>query len=329
MDINELKINKIEVKKLVNDIDITKSSGINKISSKCLKDTLLSLNSQLTHIFEMSLKFATFPNYWKMANIVPIFKNGKKCEVSNYRPVSLLPILGKILEKFVHEHVTQFFENHNLLSDRQGGFRKNHSTLSSITDLTNDIFNAINSKEVTVATFFDLKKAFDTVNHSILQKKLEKMGIRGILLQWFENYLNNRFQKTICNNNISESNNVICGVPQGSILGPLLFLVYINDIKDILVDANFQLYADDTVIYSSGKSIEAIKNMLQMNIDKFSSWCITNKLTINTKKTKVMILGSRYNIKRNSNIDLTTYGEKLQIVPTYKYLGINLDQTEF
>ena len=117
--------------------------------------------------------------------------------------------------------MTNFFESHNLLCGRQGGFRKNHSTLSSITDLTNDIFNAINSKNLTLATFFELKKAFDTVDHSILVNKLEKMGIRGKLLKWIENYLFDRVQKTFCNNLLSNTSNVICGVPQGSILGPL------------------------------------------------------------------------------------------------------------
>ena len=131
-----------------------------------------------------------------------------------------------------------------------------------------------------------MKKAFDTVDHSILVKKLEKMGIRGKLLKWIENYLFGRVQKTICNNKLSNRSNVICGVPQGSILGPLLFLVYINDINDIFKNAKFQLYADDTVIYSSGENIFEIENNLQRNIDYFSNWCEINKLTINTKKPK-------------------------------------------
>ena len=275
----------------------------------------------------MSIKHCIFPKYWKIATIVPLFKNGKKSEVSNYRPVSLLPIPGKILEKVIHVHISNFFEINNLLCDRQGGFRKNYSTLSSISNFTNDIYNAINSKKLTVATFFDLKKAFDTVDHTILIRKLEKMGVRGNLLLWIENYLLERVQKTICNNNLSEIMDVKCGVPQGSILGPLLFLVYINDINDIFGKANFQLYADDTVIYNSGTSMAEIKNNLQENVDIFTNWCVVNKLTINTKKTKIMIFGSRYNIKRNPTMDLLINGEKLQIVPTYKYLGINLDQT--
>ena len=197
--------------------------------------------SQLTHIFELSIKHSIFPDNWKIATIVPLFKGGKKSDVSNYRPVSLLPIPGKILEKIIHNHMTNFFENNNLLSNHQGGFRKNHSTLGSINDLTTDIFNSINNKEITLATFFDLKKAFDTVNHKILIKKLDKMGIKGDLLCLVENYLNNRYQKTICNNALSTTNNVLCGVPQGSILGPLLLLVYINDMEKVLKNVKFQL----------------------------------------------------------------------------------------
>ena len=312
---------------LVKNIDISKSSGIDKISSKCLRDAIMIvLNSQLSHIFDVSLKNCYFPKSWKVATIVPLFKNGKRNDVSNYRPVSLLPIPGKILEKVIHLHnITNFLEKNNILCNRQGGFRKNHSTLSSITDFPNDLFNAINTHNLTKATFFFyLKKAFDTVDHYILIRKLEKMGIRGKLLRWIENYLNERVQKTICNNTVSTVNNVLCGVPKGSILGPLLFLVYINDIENIIENAKFQLYADDTVIYSSSKNVAEIETNLQKNINNFSNWCEINKLTINTKKTKIMVLDQ---VKKYSNVNLNVMGERLQVVPTYKYLSINLDQT--
>ena len=326
-EVQDIKINKMEVINFIKEIDLTKSSGLNKISSQCLKDALLALSAQLIHIFTISLKYSIFPKAWKMGTIVPLFKSGKKDDVSNYRPVSLLPVPGKILEKIVHSHLVAFFENNNLLCERQGGFRKDHSTLGSIADFTTDIFNAINSKDLTVATFFDLKKAFDTVDHSILIKKLSKMGIQGNTLRWLENYLLNRKQRTICNNILSQEGNVICGVPQGSILGPLLFLVYINDISNIFENAKFQLYADDTVIYCSGKSMENIIENLQTNMNRFANWCRVNKLTINTKKTKVMCFGSRHNVKKAISIELKVNDQLIQNVPTYKYLGINLDQT--
>ena len=326
IDIPELKIRHFDVVRFIKEIDITKSSGIDRISSHCIKDALLALSAQLTYIFEISIKYNIFPDCWKVATIVPLFKGGKKDDVSNYRPVSLLPVTGKILEKIIHSHLSEFFEKNNLLCDFQGGFRKKHSTLGSINNLTTDIFNAINNKESTMATFFDLKKAFDTVNHKILIKKLQAMGIKGGLLEWIEDYLSNRFQRTVCNNNLSTTENITCGVPQGSILGPLLFLVYINDIENVFCDVKFQLYADDTVIYYSGKNGKNVNKILQKGVDKFIEWSEINQLTINIKKTKVMIFGSRYNIKKNDNVEISIKGEILQTVPTCKYLGIYMDQ---
>ena len=325
--IGKIKLTRGQIVQILKRIDISKSSGLEKISSNCLKDACLALSSQLLHIFEMSLKYCIFPNEWKIANIVPLFKGGIKEDVSNYRPVSLLPIPGKILESIIHDHIVTFFENNNLLCDHQGGFRKRHSTLSSITEFTNDIFHAVNNKNITIATFFDLKKAFDTVNHSILINKLSKMGIIGNLLDWIENYLFNRYQKTICNGKLSSKQKIVCGVPQGSILGPLLFLVYINDLESQLDDVNFQLYADDTVIYCSGKNSCDVKTKLQKCFNKFINWCNINQLSINTKKTKIMTFGTRHMIKNANNIEIYIEKEKLQSVPTYKYLGIHLDQT--
>ena len=153
------------------------------------------------------------------------------------------------------------------------------------------------------------------------------MGIREINLKWIESYLNNRFQRTICNSKLSKMNKIKCGVPQGSILGPLFFLVYINDLKCIMGDIKYQLYADDTVLYCSGYSYEECTIFLQNALDNFVSWCSKNALTINIKKTKVMNFGSKNKVKKARNITIKIKNEILGIVPTYKYLGIHLDQT--
>ena len=294
--IEDLKVNEGIIFDLVRDIDIYKSSGLEKISSTCLKDALLVLISQLGHIFEKSIQNGIFPDEWKIATIIPIFKNGDKGNVSNYRPVSLLPIPGKILEKLFHYHLTNFLEQNKFLSEKQNGFRKNCSTLNSIVNLTNDVFESINNGEYTIAAFIDLKKAFDTVNHKILLKKLYYAGIRNNTWKWIENYLHNRVQKTFCNGIKSENGYVTFGVPQGSILGPLFFLIYINDIQNVLDNNSYQLYADNTVIYCSNKSKDLAENKLQNLIEKFSKWCSQNALTINIKKTKVMAFGTRSKI---------------------------------
>ena len=311
----------------VKDINICKSSGFKEISSQCLRDALQVLIPQLCYIFKQAIVTGKFPDKWKIATIVPIFKGGNKEDVSNYRPVSLLPVTGKIFEKIIHYQIVNHFDKCKFLSDKQSGFRKGKSTLDSIVNFTSDIFENINDGKYTIATFIDLKKAFDTVNHKILLEKLLLSGINGNTLSLISDYLKNRFQKTICNGKLSKLNKVTCGVPQGSILGPLFFLIYINDLQGILGDNAYHLYADDTVIYCSNKSIEIAEMKLQTILDKFSEWCAINALTTNTSKTKVMIFGSRHKIKNCKKTNLFINKEQLQTVPTYRYLGINLDQT--
>ena len=177
----------------------------------------------MCHIYRLSIECSIFPHKWKIATIVPLYKGGGNDNVSNYRPVSLLPVPGKIIEKMVHDHMMEFFENNNILSEYQFGFRKNHSTIDSIATLVDNILHSVNDGKVTLAAFIDFKKAFDTVNHNILLKKLLYMGIRGPILYWIKNYLAKRVQRTICNGKLSELQNIICGVPQGSILGPYSF----------------------------------------------------------------------------------------------------------
>ena len=324
---NEINVIEGYVYDFVKEINICKSSGFSEISSMCLRDGLLVLIPHLSYIFKQAVKTGIFPSKWKIATIVPIFKGGNKEDVSNYRPISLLPVTGKIFEKLLHYQIVNFLEDNKFLSNMQNGFRKERSTLGSIVNFTSDIFEAINDRKYTIATFIDLKKAFDTVNHKILLEKLFIAGIKGNVLKLLSNYLSNRFQKTISNGKMSKLNEITCGVPQGSILGPLFFLIYINDIQGVLGENHFHLYADDTVIYCMNDNIDVAKQEMQKVLDKFSKWCAINALTINTNKTKTMLFGSRYKIKNSHKIDLYINNELLQIVPTYKYLGMNLDQT--
>ena len=325
--INDFTINRGLVHLFINEIDVSKSSGIDYISSRCLKDALLELNTQICYIFDISIAQGIFPDLWKVATVVPLFKGGTKEDISNYRPVSLLPVPGKILEKLIHNQMMTFFNKNSILCENQNGFRPNHSTLNSIANLTNDIYESINNGKVILAAFIDLKKAFDTVNHEILIKKLEHMGIRENSLKWIKSYLSNRFQRTICNNKLSKLDKIKCGVPQGSILGPLFFLVYFNDIGNIMNGVKYQLYADDTVLYCKGNNYEVCEKELQKTLDKFISWCSKNALTINTKKTKIMTFGSKNKVKKSKQISIKINKEIIGHVPTYKYLGIHLDQT--
>ena len=198
--------------------------------------------------------------------------------------ISLLPLISKLIEKIVHNRIYKHCEDNNILDARQGGFRPNHSTCKTTAFFLNDIYKAINGNKILIATYIDAMKAFDTVNHSILLQKAECYGISGFTLNWLRNYLTERYQCTVANDVISDKKLITCGVPQGSVCGPLLFLIYINDIANVLDHCKVSLYADDTVIYIENNNVKNAIDLLQCDLDNLSNWCTRNKLTINSKK---------------------------------------------
>ena len=316
-----------QVLQLCKEIKICKSSGIEDIPTRALKDAFRVIVPQLVFLFNLSFSKGRFPDKWKKATVIALYKGGDKTDVSNYRPVSLLPLPGKIIEKIAHANMVKFLDEHNILSEKQGGFRKGFSTTRSIADLTDDFFNSINEGSISLAVFVDLRKAFDTVNHEILLKKIGQYGIRGQNLRWCIDYLANRSQVTLANGKRSSDNVIKCGVPQGSVLGPLFFIIYVNDMQAALNGAKSQLYADDTVIYASGNSAEEVAARLQPELDLFTKWCRENKLSLNVKKTKQMNFGTRHAVKKASIVKLKVDNVQLKVVPTYKYLGFLLDST--
>ena len=224
--------------------------------------------------------------------------------------------------------MTAFLEENNILSEKQSGFRKGFSTASAVADLTDNLFQAINNDEVTKAVFLDFRKAFDTVSHKILCKKLEKYGIRNGILDWCVNYLANRSQMTLANDVRSETVQLNYGVPRGSVLGPLFFILYVNDLQHVLVNANVQLYADDTVMFISGSvSSESLTNYLQRDLNRLHKWCQSNKLTLNPSKTKVVTFGTRQALKKVKPNPLYLGNDKISSVTSYKYLGFTIDST--
>ena len=314
-----------QVLRICKDINTSKSSGIKDVATKICKDAFLVLIPQLLHIFNLSFETGIFPDTWKKATIIPLFKGGKKTEVGNYRPISLLPLPGKIIEKVVHANLSKFLNERSILTNTQGGFRKGFSTASTIADLTDDLFTGINQGLTSLAVFIDLKKAFDTVDHKILVKKLELYGVRGNNLKWCRDYLYLRMQTTLANNVLSSCSTIKCGVPQGSVLGPLFFILYINDMQHAIKNSKVQLYADDTVLYIQGDTAEDATEALQPDLNSFTKWYNSNKLSLNVSKTKLMIVGTRQKVKKAKNTQLYMDNQLLQIVPTYKYLGFILD----
>ena len=324
MDI--LPILRQEVEALIRKINISKSSGIELLSSRILKDSFLVLSNKLTYLFNLSIQSSTFPSQWKKALVIPIPKSGNPNKKENYRPISLLPLPGKILEKLIHNQLSYFIEENNLLTDNQYGFRKQRSTSHAISQVLHQIYSNMNRSAITAAVYIDFSKAFNCVQHSTLLCKLGKMNLSPKTIQWIASYLVGREQRTLVNGTHSTSLPVNQGVPQGSVLGPLFYIIYSNDIIEKVKKSGFTFYADDTVIYSKKKSLEQAGADIQEDLDGLSQWCTQNDLFMNVSKTKVMFYGSKAKI---NSIDLPEFyinGQPIDRAKTYTYLGIKLDE---
>jgi retron-type reverse transcriptase len=199
---------------------------------------------------------------------MPIYKNGDRSSPSNYRPIAILPSINKILERIIYDQVIAFLDQHKIIHQHQFGFRKNHSTEHAILEITDALKNSIDNKELTCGLFSDFTKAFDTVDHTILLSKLYKYGIRGLAHSWFSNYLMNRKQYVRINDIKSSLREIKYGVPQGSTLGPLLFLLYVNDLPNVSDKLNFRMFADDTNIFYSHKDPSTIETIMNAELSK-------------------------------------------------------------
>ena len=316
-----------KVEKYLKNIDITKATGVDTIGPRLLKLAAPYISESLTFICNQSIVKSVFPKKWKEGKVTPLHKNGAKDDTNNYRPISVLPVVSKLLEKHVHDSLMAYLSSNSLLHSTQSGFRPNHSCETSLLQMINKWLDAINSSQMIGMVMIDFRKAFDLVDHTLLLKKLKYYKISEETISWFSSYLLGRKQKVFVNNVLSETENIICGVPQGSILGPLLFLIFINDlpleINNILTD----LYADDTTLYYIDKSQACIEQQLQTALHKLSEWCKENGMLINTTKTKVMLITTpqrRVNLN-NYNFHLTYTNEALSVVTCEKILGVFID----
>ena len=284
------RISEIDILKICKQMKPKVSSGADFISNKLLQEIAPIIITPLHYLINLSLETGFVPNEMKIAKIVPVFKDGDCHEYTNYRPISLLSSFAKLLEKIVARQLIGFLNAHNILYEHQYGFRSNHNTSQPVLHFYDKIYNSLNQKPSakTLSIFVDLKKAFDTVDHSILLKKMAHYGIRETSNVWFENYLFEREQFVNINGVDSDIMKIVCGVPQGSVLGPLLFLLYINDLPNATEFLTL-LFADDTTFQYSGDNLDLLFEKSNFELEKASIWFKANKLTLNVKKTKFML----------------------------------------
>lgn len=321
-------VSKVEVESYLKSINRNKATGMDDIPAGYLKDMSDIISRPLSHLINMSLQSGAVPTQWKIAKVTPLFKSGVKDNFDNYRPISVLPIASKIMEKAVHKQLMSFLEKHTLLSNNQFGFRSKKSTELATTLLLDNIRKSVDKGNIVGAIFVDFTKAFDSLSHAQLISKLKSYGIRDIELTWFIDYLFGRKQTVSYNCKHSNLQSVTNGVPQGSILGPLLFVLYLNDAIDYIKHCQTIHYADDTVIYYAGKSLEDIENKLSHDFNFLSTWCEENELLLNLKKnkTEVMLFGtSRRLASLPRNIVLKYKFSFINVTSSYKYLGVEID----
>ena len=320
-------ISQEKVEKYLKNIDITKATGSDNIGARLLKLAAPFISDSLMYICNQSILNSTFPDKWKEGKVRPLYKNGPKDDTNNYRPISILPVISKMLEKHVHDSLMTYLTSHKLLHSTQSGFRPNHSCETALLQMVNKFLEAINSSQIIGMVMVDFRKAFDLVDHTLLLKKLRHYKLSDKTINWFSSYLLGRKQKVVINNIESRMENVLCGVPQGSILGPLLFLMFINNLPLYTNNVATDLYADDTTLYMVGETQEYIEQNLQMALQNLSEWCKLNGMLLNTDKTKAMLITtSQKRLHLNNDILHLTYNnDVLNSVENEKVLGVRID----
>ena len=326
--LTSIQIDGDQILKLIRSLDINKSHGFDQISARMLKICDSSVVKPLLIIFKNSVNEGVFPTSWKKANVTPIHKKGKKNYIANYRPISVLPICGKIFEKILYSAIYTYFQDNDIFNVNQSGFRAGDSCINQLVSITHDIFHSFDanpSLEVR-GVFLDISKAFDRVWHKGILFKLELNGVSGKVLKLIESFLENRYQRVILNGQCSSWETIKAGVPQGSILGPLLFLIYINDISNGL-ESNVKLFADDTSIFSIVFDPSLSANKLNNDLKKIQQWAFQWKMIFNpdpSKQAQEVVFSKKRN--QPNHPDLYFNELKVKRVSAQKHLGLVLDE---
>ena len=320
-----------EIRDAFAKVKTAKSFGVDNILSFFLKLALPSIENSLALLFNTYIETSVFPDLWKIASITPILKEGDKVDKSNYRPISVLPIIARLFEKLVANQVYQHMVDNNLFTSGQSTYRSLHSTVTHLLKNTDDWYSGLDLNKLVGLTFIDLKKAFDTVDHEILCKKLEHYGIQQRELTWFRSYLFNRKQFCRVNGISSKLEKIDVGVPQGSCLGPLLFLIYINDLPHAVQNYVVSMYADDTSLCYQASDIETLNEAIINDLIQLETWLKGNKLSLNVAKPNSMLISTKQKHKilknRDEDLQLTIRNKELEVIQKTKYLGVTIDNS--
>ena len=311
-----------EVKSLIKEMNTSKSVGPYSIPTNILKLSSPVLSKPLVKLINFSISEGTFPELLKFANVIPVFKKGDNLDI----PISLISNIGKLIEKIVHKRFYNFLKKNSLLFEQQYGFRNKMSTNHALIDITNRIQEACDSGQYACGIYVDFKKAFDTVNHNILLDKLAYYGVRGTENKWFKTYLTNRKQHVTVSDQTSDNALIEFGIPQGSVLGPLLFLIYINDLNQAIKFRREHHFADDTNLLLVDNSLNKINKHINHDLKLLTTWLRANKTSLNTSKTEILLFRpkSKRNITKHLNFRIS--GQYIPRTTQVKYLGLTMNE---
>ena len=314
----------LEVEEICKALDAGKGMGWDGIAPRVIKAVAKEIAGPLSRLYNCCMREGHYPACFKVARVVPVFKAEDPTKFSNYRPVSVLPVLSQVFERILKSRLVQFLGEHEIIIPSQYGFRSGHSTAMAILDMVEKVRSAWGEKNCALGVFIDLKKAFDTVDHGLLLKKLEHYGIRGQTLRILDSYLKDRTQYVCYGGHESDRGPVTCGVPQGSVLGPLFFLIYVNDMVRASKDLELVLFADDTNIFANSKDPTELFKKVNSGLEELSKWFRCNKLTLNLKKTEYIFFEGPHK-KGEIKQELKIGNEIIRRVEGARFLGVWVD----
>ena len=311
-------INQYDIEKLLSRLPNKKSCGWDGISNTFIKEIGYEISAPLGILINESLMQGIVPINYKQAIVKPLYKGKSKTDIINYRPISLLPVLSKILEKIVHKQLTKFLSENNLLFEGQYGLRENRSTCDALLELVGNIIENWEKNQIIITVFCDMSKAFDCLDYVIFLKRIEKYGIKDNEKKWFSSYLTNSSMQVNYNNVFSNKRELQIGTPQGSVLGPVYYIWFVDCINKCLKYSNITIFADDATLLISGKRIHPLIVKLEDDLQKLKDWFDSNYLTINIDKTNYMI----FNYNAPDSVEIKLAEKTMTQVKHTKILGL-------